>query len=47
MKEKLGAMLLAVCITVIGYILVSSAAAHTERDHTALQQWKMEWSSRK
>lgn len=47
MKEKLGAVLLALCVAVAGYIAVSTATAHTKRDHVALKQWQMEWSSRR
>ena len=43
MKEKLYAFIFAVLIAVIGYIMVSTAAAHTARDNAALLQHHYEY----
>lgn len=46
MKEKLHAIFFAAVIAVMGYILVSSAAAHTARDTAELYQWQREYAVR-
>jgi len=42
MKNKLWALFFAVMIAVIGYIMASSAAAHTARYEAELYQWRLE-----
>lgn len=46
MKEKVYAFIFAVLIAVVGYITVTTAAAHTARDNTALLQWRYEHAVR-
>ena len=42
MKNKLWALFFAAMLAVIGYVMVSSAAKHTELDNRALYQWRLE-----
>ena len=45
-SEKLWAVIFAVAIVVIGYIMVSSAAEHTQRDNDAMYQYRLNWLTR-
>ena len=47
MKEKVYAVLFAVLIAVVGYIMVSTAADHTSRDNAAMNQWFMDTAIRR
>ena len=46
MKEKLYAIFFAAAIAVMGYIMLSTAAAHTARDTAELYQWQREYAVR-
>lgn len=42
MRNRVYAIILAVLVAAVGYVMVSTAAAHTERDNNALLQWRYE-----
>ena len=47
MKKKIHALFFAAMVVVIGYLIVSTAAKHTEADNAALYQWWLNSSSRR
>lgn len=47
MKEKIYAVLFAVLIAVVGYIMISTAADHTARDNATMNQWLMDTAIRR
>jgi hypothetical protein len=46
MKEKVYAFIFAALIAFVGYVMVSTAAAHTARDNAAMLQWRYEHAVR-
>lgn len=47
MKNKLWSLLFAILIAVMGYLMVSCAAKHTELDNRALMEWQINWADRR